>query len=64
MAAGVDAAPASASAAAAPAPLGDAGTGWRATPLTAKDVDLGDFAVAAPPSADHPKGVVGGAGLR
>jgi serine/threonine-protein kinase len=57
-AAAVDAAPGSASSAATPAPLADAGTGWRATPLTAKDVDLGDFAVAAPPSQDHPRGVV------
>ena len=44
--------------------VADAGTGWRATPLTAKDVDLGDFAVAAPPSAEHPRGVLAALSFR
>ncbi len=61
-AAGVDGAPDPAPDAGDPAmtsaPAGDAGVRWRATRLTAKGVELGDFAVAAPPSEEHPYGVV------
>jgi len=61
-AAGIDAvpgdAPGSAGHAMTPAPSGDAGAGWRATPVTLDGAYLGDFAVAGPPGGDHPRGVV------
>ncbi len=31
---------------------------WVATPLKADGLDLGEFAVAAPPSGEHPRGVI------
>ena len=61
---------ADASSADASAPSADAGPGWRAHLLSLQkterlnDVVLGDFAVAAPPSGDHPAGVVAALGSR
>ncbi len=71
---GVTAAAGDAAAIVAAPDAGDAGAGWRAHVITLradslKDVDLsgvalGDFAVAAPPSGEHPQGVIAALGFR
>jgi serine/threonine-protein kinase len=71
---GVTAAAGDAAAIVAAPDAGDAGAGWRAHLVTLradslKDVDLsgvalGDFAVAAPPSGEHPQGVIAALGFR
>jgi hypothetical protein len=46
----------------APERASDAGTGWLARRVDAAGLDLGTFAVASPPDAAHPRGVIAALG--